>query len=183
MYAGGAVAAFVAVGIGLAAAPVAAGQPDAGAQGDGTATLPPVAAAPPVQMSAPTSENANPVAVAACSQFADVLDATSTYYGDFADALETHAAPNYSDPYVEDSNVLGRTALRQGAGVAMSAANTPGLPPDIANPMRSWSLDATKLLVKMGLRTPGGTLDVTANEMNNDATAVQQGCAAAGTHA
>jgi hypothetical protein len=167
----------MAFGIGMAATPGARAQPAPGAQGDGT-TPPPVQvdAGPPVQMAASTSDNANPAAVAACGQFADVLDATSTYYGDFADALEQNAAPNYSDPYVEDSNTLGRTALRQGAGVAMSAANTPGLPPDIAGAMRMWS-------VKMGLRTPGETLNVTANEMNNDATKVQQACAAAGTHA
>lgn len=180
----GAIAAFVAVGIGLAAAPVAAAQPAPGSAGDGT-TPPPVQVdtGPPVQMSASTSDNANPAAVTACGQFADVLDATSTYYGDFADALEQNAQPNYADPYVADSNAVGRTALRQGAGVAMSAANTPGLPPDIANAMRSWSLSATKLLLKMGLRTGGDTLNVTATQMNTDATNVQMACAAAGTHA
>lgn len=177
----GAVAVLVAVGI--AAAPVAAAQPAPGSAGDGTTPPVQVDAGPPVQMSASTSDNANPAAVTACGQFADVLDATSTYYGDFADALEQNATPNYSDPYVEGSNSQGRTALRQGAGVAMSAANTPGLPPDIANAMRRWSLDATKLLLKMGLRTPGSTLDVTATEMNNDATNAQMACAAAGTHA
>ena len=52
----------------------------------------------------------------------------------------------------------------------MDAANTPGLQPEVGDPMRSWSLDATKLLVKMGLRIPGDSLNTTANEMNNDAT-------------
>jgi hypothetical protein len=178
MCAGGAIAALLAVGIGVAATGVATAQPDGGTPAPG-----PVDTAPPVQMSAPTSDNANPAAVGACSQFGDVLDATSTYYGNFADALEENAAPNYSDPYLRDSNTVGRTALRQGAAVAMTTANTPGLPPDIANPMRSWSLDATKLLLKMGLRGGGQTLNDTATEMNNDATAVQQACAAAGTHA
>lgn len=183
VYCGG-IAAVLAVGIGLATAAGAAAQPAPGPEGDGAAPPPvQVDGAPPVALSANTSDNANPAAVAACGQFADVLDTTSTYYGDFADALEQNATPNYSDPYVEDSNALGRTALRQGAGVAMTAANTPGLPVDIGNAMRSWSLDATKLLLKMGLRTPGGTLNVTATEMNNDATNVQMACAAAGTHA
>ncbi len=137
----------------------------------------------PVQVqvaAAPTSDDATPAAVAACGQFGVVLDGASTYYGDFADAIE---GSSYSDPAVDSSNVTGRTALRQGAALAMEAANTPGLQPEIANPMRSWSLDATKLLVKMGLRIPGDSLNTTANEMNNDATRAQEACAAAGTHA
>jgi hypothetical protein len=63
--------------------------------------------------------------MSACGQFADVLDGTAVYYGDFADALETYAQPDYRDPAVATSNLTGRTALRQGAGVTMSAANTP----------------------------------------------------------
>ncbi|MDT5323429.1 MAG: hypothetical protein QOF25_581, partial [Mycobacterium sp.] len=46
-----------------------------------------------------------------------------------------------------------------------------------------WSLGATALLVKMGLRIPGDSLNNTANGMNNNANAVQEACAAAGTHA
>ena len=139
--------------------------------------------APGVQVATPGSDNADPAAVAACSQFAQVLDSTATYYGDFADSLEAFAAVDYSDPAVENSNVLGRTALRQGAGVAMAAANTPGLTPAVADPMRQWSVDATKLLIKMGLRGGRDTLNTTADELNNDAIAAQQACAAAGTHA
>lgn len=138
---------------------------------------------PPVQVATPGNDNADPAAVAACGQFAEVLDSTATYYGDFADSLEAFAAVDYSDPAVESSNVVGRTALRQGAGVAMSAANTPGLTPAVAEPMRQWSVDATKLLIKMGLRGGRDTLNSTADEMNNDAIAAQQACAAAGTHA
>ena len=65
----------------------------------------------------------------------------------------------------------------------MQTAGTPGLDPSIADPMRMWSLGASKLLVKMGLRIPGDSLNSTANEMNNQAELVQQACAAAGTHA
>lgn len=129
------------------------------------------------------SDDADPAAVAACRQFAAVLQGTSLYYGQFADALETYEHPDYSTPSISSANVLGRTALRQGAGVALSAANTPGLAPDIARPMRSWSLGATKLLLKMGLRTSGETLNLSVAELNADATAVQTACAAAGTHA
>ncbi|MDX1875625.1 hypothetical protein SBI67_26190 [Mycolicibacterium sp. 120266] len=133
-----------------------------------------------VQVGAVTNDAADPAAVAACGQFAQVLDGSAQYYGDFADSLE---GSNYNDPAVASSNTTGRTALRQAAGVAMDAANTPGLPGDISDPMRTWSLGATKLLVKMGLRIPGDSLNSTATEMNNEATKVQQACAAAGTHA
>lgn len=139
--------------------------------------------APPVQVATPGDDNADPAAVAACSQFAEVLDSTALYYGDFADSLDGFAAENYSDPAVESSNMMGRTALRQGAGVAMAAASGPGVPPAVADPMRQWSVDATKLLIKMGLRGGRDTLNATADELNNDAVATQQACADAGTHA
>lgn len=135
----------------------------------------------PVQVATvPTSDDVDPAAVTACATFAEVLDGSSTYYGDFADTFE---GSDYADPAVSDSNVVGRTALRQAAGVAMTAAGTPGLQPEIADPMRTWSVDATKLLVKMGLRIPGESLNTTATEMNDDATKAQEACAAAGTHA
>ncbi|WP_066898420.1 hypothetical protein [Mycolicibacterium houstonense] len=137
------------------------------------------AAAPP----APVAGEANPAALTACSQFADALDNAATFYGDFADTIEGTERPDYADPFVSMSNVSGRTALRESAAQAMSAANTPGLAPDIANPMRSWSLDATKLLVKMGLRGSGNTLNITATELNEDAHTAQMACAMAGTHA
>ena len=121
----------------------------------------------PVQVAAaPTSDDVNPAAVAACGEFADSLEGS-----------------DYADPAVNSSNATGRTALRQGASAAMDAANTPGLQPEVGDPMRSWSVDATKLLVKMGLRIPGDSLNTTANEMNTDATTAQEACAAAGTHA
>jgi hypothetical protein len=161
----------VALCIGLMVAPVASAD-DSGAD--------PSSPAPVVVTAVDPSDNASPSAVTACGTFAQVLDGSSTYYGDFADAIE---GSNYSDPAVGSSNVVGRTALRQAAATAMVAANTPGLQPDIANPMRIWSLGASKLLVKMGLRIAGDGLNSTANEMNNEAEQVQQACAAAGTHA
>ncbi|WP_231976801.1 hypothetical protein [Mycobacterium sp. E740] len=139
------------------------------------------AAPGPVQVaSVPTSDNADPAAVAACSQFATVLDGSSSYYGEFADSFE---GSSYADPAVRTTNVTGRTALRESAALAMKAADTPGLSPDIASPMRLWSLGATKLLMKMGLRMSGDDLNRTASEMNNEATKAQEACAAAGTHA
>jgi hypothetical protein len=146
---------------------------------DDTATDPTMPG--PVQVATvPTADDADPAAVTACATFAEVLDGSSTYYGEFADSFE---GSSYSDPAVADSNTVGRTALRQAAAVAMSAANTPGLQPEIADPMRTWSVDATKLLLKMGLRIPGDSLNTTATEMNDDATKAQEACAAAGTHA
>jgi hypothetical protein len=126
------------------------------------------------------SGNVTDAAATACGTFAQVLDDSSSYYGDFADSFE---GSDYSDPAVGSSNEVGRTALRQSAAVAMQAAQTPGLDPSIANPMRIWSLGASKLLLKMGLRIPGDSLNSTATEMNNQAEAVQQACANAGTHA
>jgi hypothetical protein len=163
-------ASVVAVCIGLTAAP-AAWADDA----DG-----PSPGAPVVVTPVDPSDSATAPAVAACGAFAQALDASSSYYGDFADSFE---GSDYSDPAVDSSNVIGRTALRQSATVAMQAAQTPGLDPAIADPMRTWSLGASMLLVKMGLRIPGDSLNSTATEMNNQAEKVQMACAAAGTHA
>ncbi len=165
------VASAIALGIGLTVTPTALA--------DDIATDPsspgPVAVTP-----ADPSDNVTDAAATACGTFAQVLDGSSNYYGDFADSIE---GSDYSDPAVDSSNAVGRTALRQSAAVAMDAANTPGLQPEIADPMRIWSLGATKLLVKMGLRIPGEYLNSTATEMNNQAERVQEACAAAGTHA
>jgi hypothetical protein len=135
---------------------------------------------PVVVTAADPSDNVADAAAQACGTFAQVLDGSSNYYGEFADSFE---GSDYADLAVDSSNSVGRTALRQSAGVTMDAANTPGLQPEIAEPMRVWSLGATKLLVKMGLRIPGDSLNSTATEMNNQAEKVQTACAAAGTHA
>ena len=164
-------ASVIAFGIGMAVTPAAMAD-DVTVDGSG---------AGPVQVAAgPTSDNATPAALQACGQFAEVLDGSATYYGDFADSFE---GSSYNDPAVDSSNEVGRTALRQSASLAMQSAQTPGLDPSIADPMRIWSLGATKLLVKMGLRIPGDSLNSTATEMNNQAEKVQEACAAAGTHA
>ncbi|WP_235892826.1 hypothetical protein [Mycolicibacterium hodleri] len=136
---------------------------------------------PAVQVDAvPMSDNVQAPAVTACGNFAQALDGAAQYYGEFSDSFE---GSDYNDPAVQSSNEVGRTALRQAAGVAMDSANTPGLDPSVADPMRSWSADATKLLLKMALHISGESLNTTATEMNTDATNAQQACAAAGTHA
>lgn len=164
-------ASFFAFSVGLTIVPTASAD-DVTVDGSGAGV---VQVAP-----GPTSDDATPAALQACGQFAEVLDGSSSYYGDFADSFE---GSSYSDPAVDSSNEVGRTALRQSAAVALQAAQTPGLDPSIAGPMRIWSLGATKLLLKMGLRIPGDSLNSTATEMNNQAEKVQEGCAAAGTHA
>jgi hypothetical protein len=126
------------------------------------------------------TDGATDSAVTACGAFAQVLDGSSNYYGDFADSFE---GSDYADPSVDSSNAVGRTALRESASTAMQASALPGLDPSIANPMRMWSLGASALLVKMGLRIPGDSLNNTATQMNNQAEQVQMACAAAGTHA
>jgi hypothetical protein len=126
------------------------------------------------------ADNADPAAVQACAAFAQVLDGSSYYFGEFADSFE---GSDYNDPAVQSSNQVGRQAMRESAGTAMSAANTPGLSPDIAEPMRAWSMGATAMWAKMGLRIPGESLNTTATGMNDNAARVQQSCAAAGTHA
>jgi hypothetical protein len=161
---------FVAFGAGLVVVPAASAD-DVGSDGSSAGV---------VVTQADPSDNVTPAAVQACGQFAEVLDGSATYYGDFADSFE---GSDYADPAVNSSNATGRTALRQAAATAMTAAQTTGLDPSIADPMRIWSLGATKLLVKMGLRIPGDSLNGTATEMNTQAEKVQEACAAAGTHA
>jgi hypothetical protein len=164
-------ASFFALGVGLAVVPTASAD-DVGTDGSSPG--------PVVVTPVDPSDNLTDAAAQACGTFAQVLDGSSNYYGEFADSFE---GSDYSDPAVDSSNAVGRTALRQAAAVSMKAAQTPGLDPAIADPMRIWSLGATKLLVKMGLRIPGDSLNGTATEMNNQAETVQMACAAAGTHA
>jgi hypothetical protein len=164
-------ASMIALGIGFAVLPTAWADDEAVDPGSPG----------PIQVAvAPQSDDATAPAVAACQTFGQVLDGASNYYGSFADSFE---GSDYSDPAVQSSNEVGRTALRQAAGTAMDASNVPGLQPEIAGPMRSWSLGATALLVKMGLRIPGDSLNNTATSMNNNAEQVQEACATAGTHA
>lgn len=116
----------------------------------------------------------------ACGQFDVAVNVAAANYEDFAYASAGSGNfVDYQDPEVWRSNVVGRTALRQAAGAALSASATPGLPPEVAGPMRSWSLRATKLLLVMGLRGGGDTLNSSATGMNADAEAVQMACTVA----
>jgi hypothetical protein len=120
----------------------------------------------------------------ACMQFDAALSLAATKYEDFAYAIAGNGNDvNYQDPNVVQTNAIGRAALRAAAGTALDASRTPGLPPQVSDPMQSWSVRATKLLVMMGLRAGGDSLDATANDLNTDAQNAQMACALNGGQA
>jgi hypothetical protein len=159
----------IALCAGLAIVPIASADP----------ADPAVPAPPPGGDEAPVPTDA---AATACSQFAAALDHAAMNYGDFANSIAGDQW-SYDDPIVSSNNVIGRTALRDATVVALQASATPGLQPDIATPMQSWSLNASKLLVLMGVRAPTDNINAKATDMNNDTYNAQMACAAAGTHA
>lgn len=136
----------------------------------------PVAWADPA-LEAPPAEQSGPVAEA-CKQFSAALHLAARSYDEFAYATAGSGdAVNYADQHVWQTNLVGRTALREAAHAVLSASRTPGLPPEVSDPMRSWSLHATKLLVVMGLRGGGDSLNSAANDLNVDAQDGQMACA------
>ena len=135
----------------------------------------PIGAAEPVE----PPEADSPVATA-CSLFDAAISVAAVNYEDFAYATAGSGDyVNYQDPNVLSTNVVGRTALRQAAAAALSASRTDGLPPEVAGPMRTWSLRATKLVVVMGLHGGGDTLNESVNDLNTDANNAQMACARA----
>lgn len=116
----------------------------------------------------------------ACKLFNEALEVAAINYEEFAYASAGDGNyVDYQDPIVGRANVIGRTALRQAAGAALSASQTPGLPPEVADPMRSWSLRATKLLLVMGLRGGGDSLNNSVAELNAIGHNGQMACALA----
>jgi len=125
------------------------------------------------------AEGGNPVS-GACKQFSVAVAIAATNYEDFAYATAGSGNyVNYDDPVVQRTNVVGRAALKEAAAVALSAAQTPGLPPEVSGPMQTWSLHATKLVLIMGLRGGGDSLNSAATELNVDAGNAQLACARA----
>lgn len=134
--------------------------------------------------SAPAAADAGDAVGAACKQFGAALNVAAANYEDFAYATAGNGNyVNYQDPTVGRSNVVGRTALREAAAAALSASHTPGLPQEVSDPMQSWSLHATKLLVVMGLHGGGDSLNSSANQLNVDAHDAQLACALGGARA
>jgi hypothetical protein len=151
------------VGVGLAAAPMSAADPG---------ELPPAPDSPPIA----TAEHNMCAAETACSQFADGLDRAASNYSDFADVTSGNKW-RYDDPSVASANVAGRTALREAAAAALHASAIPGPQPEIAGPMRRWSVRAMKLILVMGVRGNNEMTNEAASELNDDAYEAQTGCA------
>ena len=172
-------------GSALFAAPVAFADPDTQQPVPVPGPAPANVAAPAAPLDVPPPDAAPSSAIPdACKQFGGALDYAASYYEDFAyDSAGSGNSVNYQDPNVANSNAIGRTALREAASAAMSAASTPGLPADISAPMRSWSLRAAKLLLIMGIRGGGDSLNSTADDMNTDAKNAQMACAMNGARA
>jgi hypothetical protein len=167
--------------IGLGFIPIASADP---ADGDDPGVQAPVVGAPAPTAFTPESPDADSAALDACKQFGAAMNYAAANYEDFAYATAGNGnAVNYGDPSIDNSNVVGRTALREASSVAMSAAGTPGLSPDIAGPMQSWSMNAMKLIVMMGVHAGGDALNGAATDLNTDSRKVQMACAAAGTKA
>lgn len=113
----------------------------------------------------------------ACKLFNAAQNVAAANYEDFAYATAGNGnIVNYSDPDVLRTNGIGRTALRQAAAAALSASRTPGLPPEVSDPMQSWSVHATKLLLVMGLHGGGDTLNNAVVELNNGGNEAQRAC-------
>ena len=114
----------------------------------------------------------------ACNRFAVALSHAATEYEEFAYATAGEGNyVDYADPNVERYSLIGRAALRESAAEILDASRTAGLPPDITDPMRDWSLHATKLLLIMSIRGGGDSLNNAATQLNADAQRAQMACA------
>jgi hypothetical protein len=119
----------------------------------------------------------------ACRLFNASVNLAAANYEDFAYATAGNGNfVDYQDPTVGRTNVVGRTALRQAAAGALGASATDGLPPEVADPMRTWSLHATKLLLVMGLRGSGDSLNSNVAQLNTEGHEALMACAANGWH-
>jgi hypothetical protein len=161
--------------------PVATADPATGDPGAPAADPASPDAAPDQPMAAaPGLDSAEPIALA-CKQFGTALNVAAANYEDFAYASAGGGNyVNYDDPNVARTSLIARAALREAASSAMSAARTPGLPPEVSDSMQTWSLRATKLVVIMSLRGGGDSLNSTVNDLNTEGHDGQMACATAG---
>ena len=109
-----------------------------------------------------------------------MLDGASNYYGGFADSFE---GSDYTDPAVQSSNEVGRTALRQGRWRRDGRVERPGIAAGDRESDAKLVVGGDGTARQDGMRIPGASLNNTATSMNNNAEKVQEACAAAGTHA
>ena len=134
----------------------------------------------PAALAAPPGDPGNSV-LEACRLFNAAVNLAAANYEDFAYATAGNGDfVDYQDPIVGRSNVVGRTALRQAAAAALSASHTAGLPPEVSDPMRTWSLHATKLLLVMGLHGGGDSLNANVAQLNTEGHDALMACAANG---
>ncbi len=191
-------AAAIALGIGLAAVPTAFADPGGPDQPQPPVPGPEVAApdtpagnviaapgATPAGIGLP--QGADPAASVqstgdptrdACDLFNKAVNYAAINYEDFADySAGGGNSVDYQNPTVDNANVAGRTALRQSAAAALNASGIPGAAPEVTGPMRAWSLSAAKLVLVMGVRGGGNTLNSTATDLNQQAHSAQLACA------
>ena len=172
---------LIAFGIGLAVVPTASADPTDGDQNPAPNPIP--GAPAPTRFTGITTDE-TPAAADACKQFSAAMNYAATNYEDFAYATAGQGnVVNYGDPTVSNSNIVGRTALREAAAAALKASTTPGLQPELSGPMQLWSLNAAKLLLTMGVGGGGDALNTAATDLNTESHDVQMACAAAGTRA
>lgn len=161
-----------------AAGPLPGPAPDP-ADPDALAAAPADPADPQVDALPPLPGTGDPVKDA-CDQFFQAGNLAATTYEDFADASEGSSnTVNYGDPEVQRTSLISRAALRTAAGAALDAANVPGLPPEVSDPMRSWSVHATKLIFVVGLHAGRETMNNAVNQVNVDYANAQHACAMA----
>jgi hypothetical protein len=200
-------AALMAFGVGLAVLPTAAADPTGADQPQPPGPLPgavpgaaqpdapgavPEAAAVPGASVGPTGapqgvdpqtaqmQSSGDPTKDACDLFNKAVNYAAINYEDFADySAGSGNYVNYQDQTVDNANTAGRTALKQAAAAALSASGIPGAAPEATGPMRSWSLSAAKLVLVMGVRGGGDTLNSTANDLNSQAKQAQIACATA----
>ena len=114
----------------------------------------------------------------ACDLFFQAGNLAATSYEEFADASEGSGNDlNWGDPEVERTSLSSRVALRQGASAATEAANMPGLPPEVADPMRSWSFHVNKLFLVVSVRAGRDSINNAVQQVNDDYGTAQQLCA------
>ncbi len=120
----------------------------------------------------------------ACRKFGAALDLASSNYEEFAYATAGGGnSVNYQDPSINQYNLLGRTALARGGRFRDGCRRYPGPARACGDPMRTWSLHATKLILIMGLRGGGDSLNAAATDLNTDATNAQMACSLNGGRA
>jgi hypothetical protein len=176
-------ASLTACGIGLSVPPAAWADPTDATDTTQTVASPGPGAPPPSSFTAITVDE-TPAVSDACKTFSLAMNYAATNYEDFAYATAGSGNyVNYGDPNVQDSGIVGRTGLREAIAAALSASGTPGLPPDVAAPMRSWSMNATRLLAIMAVHGGGDALNSAATDLNTDSHNVQLACAANGSKA